>query len=215
MNIIDIAKSRKTCKVYDASRRLTTAQIEDIKTLLRYSPSSVNVQPWHYFLIESEAGKEKVLPGFMEFNRPKVLDSTLTVIFAVRNTLGDAHVELITEQEDKDQRFLDEAGKSGVAAGRKKFIDLNSNDQEHLNKWNEKQAYIALGTLLLGAAAIGVDATPIEGIITEELDKILDLPSKDLHSIVAVTIGYSSAENDYNAKLPKSRLPENEIFTTL
>ena len=215
MNIIDVAQSRKTCKVYDASRRLTIEQIEDIKTLLRYSPSSVNVQPWHYFLIESDAGKEKVLPGIMEFNRPKVLDSTLTVIFAVRNTLGDAHVELITEQEDKDQRFLDQASKEGVAAGRKRFIELNSNDQEHLNKWNEKQAYIALGTLLLGAAAMGVDATPIEGIITEELDKILDLPSKDLHSIVAVTIGYSSEENDYNAKLPKSRLPAEAIFTTL
>lgn len=215
MNIIDVAKSRKTCKVYDASRRLTTAQIEDIKTLLRYSPSSVNVQPWHYFLIESDAGKEKVLPGFMEFNRPKVLDSALTVIFAVRNTLGDEHVELITEQEDKDQRFLDEAGKEGVAAGRKKFIDLNSHDQEHLNKWNEKQAYIALGTLLLGAAAMGVDATPIEGILPDELDKILDLPNKNLHSIVAVTIGYSNETDDYNAKLPKSRLPEDEIFTSL
>lgn len=215
MNIIDIAKSRKTCKVYDASRHLTAQQIEDIKTLLQYSPSSVNVQPWHFFLIGSAAGKEKILPGFMEFNRPKVLDSTLTVIFTVRNTLGDAHVELITEQEDTDQRFLDEAGKAGVAAGRKKFIDLNSNDQKDLDKWNEKQAYIALGTLLLGVAAMGIDATPIEGILPEELDKILDLPSKDLHSIVAVTIGYSSEADDYNAKLPKSRLPEEEIFTTL
>ncbi|GAA5100782.1 oxygen-insensitive NAD(P)H nitroreductase [Wohlfahrtiimonas larvae] len=215
MNIIDVAKSRKTCKVYDASRHLTTEQINDIKTLLRYSPSSVNVQPWHYFLIESEAGKEKILPGFMEFNRPKVLDSTITIIFAVRNTLGDQHVKLITEQEDQDLRFLDEATKEGVAAGRKKFIDLNSKDQKDLNKWNEKQAYIALGTLLLGAAAMGVDATPIEGILTDELDKILDLPSKDLHSIVAVTIGYSNQDLDYNAKLPKSRLPAEEIFTTL
>lgn len=62
---------------------------------------------------------------------------------------------------------------------------------------------------------MGVNATPIEGIVPEELDKILDLPSKDLHSIVAVTIGYSSEADDYNAKLPKSRLPAEDIFTTL
>lgn len=215
MNIIDVAKSRKTCKAYDTSRRLTSAQIEDIKTLLRYAPSSVNAQPWHYFLIESDAGKEKVLPGFMEFNRSKVVDSSITIIFAVKNTLGNTYAELITEQEDKDQRFSDDAGKEAVAAGREKFIMLNSNSQEQLNKWTEKQAYIALGTLLLGTAAMGLDATPIEGLWLEELDKILDLPNKDLHSIVAVTIGYSNEAEDYNAKLPKSRLPSEKIFTVL
>lgn len=215
MNIIDVAKSRKTCKAYDTARRLTSAQIEDIKTLLRYAPSSVNAQPWHYFLIESDASKEKVLPGFMEFNRSKVVDSSITIIFAVKNTLGNTYAELITEQEDKDQRFSDDAGKEAVAAGREKFIMLNSNSQEQLNKWTEKQAYIALGTLLLGTAAMGLDATPIEGLWLEELDKILDLPNKDLHSIVAVTIGYSNEAEDYNAKLPKSRLPSEKIFTVL
>lgn len=214
MNIIDVIKSRKTCKIYDASRALTMGQIEDIKTLLRYTPSSVNSQPWHYFLVESKEAKEKVLPGFMDFNRPKVADSALTVIFAVKNTLGEEHASLITEQEDQDNRFVDAASKDGVNAGRKKFIEINSTSQEDLNRWCEKQAYIAVGTLLLGAGALGVDATPIEGIIPDELDKILGLEDQGLHSIVAVTIGYAS-KDDYNAKLPKSRLPEAEIFTVL
>lgn len=215
MNIIDLIKSRKTCKAYDASRTLDKAQIEAIKTLLRYSPSSVNAQPWHYFLLESTDAKNKILPGFMEFNRPKVLESSLTVIFAVRNTLGEAHVELITEQENKDNRFANETGKNNVAAARRTFINLNSESQENLNTWNEKQAYIALGTLLLGVEALGINATPIEGILTEELDSILGLSNKGLHSIVAVTLGYSKDTDDYNASLPKSRLPEEEIFTTL
>lgn len=215
MNIIDLIKSRKTCKAYDASRTLDKAQIEAIKTLLRYSPSSVNAQPWHYFLLESTDAKNKILPGFMEFNRPKVLESSLTVIFAVRNTLGEAHVELITEQENKDNRFANETGKNNVAAARRTFINLNSESQENLNTWNEKQAYIALGTLLLGVEALGINATPIEGILTEELDSILGLSNQGLHSIVAVTLGYSKDTDDYNASLPKSRLPEEEIFTTL
>ncbi len=215
MDIIDIIKSRKTCKVYDASRSFNQDQINAIKALLRYAPSSVNSQPWHYILIESSEAKDKILPGFMEFNRPKVSDSALTVIFAVRNTLGEAHVELITEQEDKDKRFADEANKNTVAAGRRTFINLNSESQEDLNKWNEKQAYIALGTLLLGVEALGIDATPIEGILPAELDKILNLSEKNLHSIVAVTLGYSKEGADYNATLPKSRLPEDEIFTVL
>lgn len=214
MNIIDVVKSRKTCKAYDSSRRLTAEQIKDIKTLLRYSPSSVNSQPWHYFIIESAEAKEKILPGIMEFNRAKVLDSTLTVVFAVRNELSDEHIARITEQEDMDQRFLDEAGKSAVDQGRRTFITLNSVTEENLNKWCEKQTYIALGTLLLGAAALNIDATPIEGIIAPELDQALNLKEKGLRSIVVVTLGYSSDAN-MNAKLPKSRLSEEEIFTIL
>lgn len=214
MNIIDVVQSRKTCKVYDANRPLTAAQIQDIKTLLRYAPSSVNVQPWHYFLLESKEAKEKILPGFMDFNRPKVLDSSLTVIFAVKNELGASHSELITEQEDHDHRFVDETAKKNVATGRNTFINLNSETPEALKRWTEKQAYIALGTLLIGAAALGIDATPIEGILTDELDNILDLKAKGLHSIVAVTLGYSS-DDDFNAKLPKSRLPEADVITVL
>ena len=214
MNIIDVIKSRKTCKIYDPSRALTADQIEDIKTLLRYAPSSVNSQPWHYFLIESVDAKENILPGFMEFNRPKVTNSSVTIIFTVRTTLGDQYAEFITEQEAKDQRFLDEAGKAGVDAGRKTFINLNSSTQEDINRWCEKQAYIAMGTVLLGAGALGIDATPIEGVLPDELDRILELPQQGLRAIAAVTLGYASAD-DYNAKLPKSRLPEDRVFTVL
>ncbi len=214
MNIVDVVKSRKTCKAYDSSRHLTAEQIEDIKTLLRYSPSSVNSQPWHYVIIESPEAKEKILPGIMEFNRAKVLDSALTIVFAVHNELSDEHISRITQQEDMDQRFLDEAGKSAVDQGRRTFINLNSVTQENLNKWCEKQTYIALGTLLLGAAALNIDATPIEGIIAPELDQSLNLKAKGLRSIVVATLGYSSDAN-LNAKLPKSRLPEAEIFTIL
>ncbi len=66
--------------------------------------------------------------------------------------------------------------------------------------------------MLLAAGIEGVDATPIggfdEAIITEELG----LVEQNLIPSVLMTLGYRS-ENDFNAKLPKSRLNAEEIFT--
>lgn len=68
--------------------------------------------------------------------------------------------------------------------------------------------------MLLAAGIEGIDATPIGGfdedIITEELDLI----AKGLIPSVIMTLGYRS-DADFNAKLPKSRLNKEEIFTRL
>jgi len=68
--------------------------------------------------------------------------------------------------------------------------------------------------MLIAAAIEGVDATPIggfdEGILTEELK----LNEQGLIPSVILTLGYRS-ENDFNAKLPKSRLKAEDVFTKL
>jgi nitroreductase/dihydropteridine reductase len=78
----------------------------------------------------------------------------------------------------------------------------------------EKQTYLALGTLLLAAGAYGVDATPMEGFDAARLDAEFGLRDKGLTSIVLVALGYRG-EADFNAKLPKSRLPGEVVFTFL
>jgi nitroreductase/dihydropteridine reductase len=78
----------------------------------------------------------------------------------------------------------------------------------------EQQAYLALGTLLLGAASLGLDATPMEGIDRDALDRELGLADRGLRSLVMVSLGYRS-DSDFNAALPKSRLPAERVFTHL
>lgn len=52
----------------------------------------------------------------------------------------------------------------------------------------------------------------MEGIEPQIIDKEFNLEEKGLKTSVIVTVGYSS-EEDFNAKLPKSRLPEEKVFT--
>jgi nitroreductase/dihydropteridine reductase len=81
-------------------------------------------------------------------------------------------------------------------------------------QWAEKQVYLALGTALLAAPMLGFDATPMEGFDSTALDAELGLAEKGLRSVVLLAVGYSSGE-DFNAKLPKSRLPAASVMTTL
>ena len=56
MDIISVALKRYSTKAFDASKKLTPEQAEQIKTLLQYSPSSTNSQPWHFIVASTEEG---------------------------------------------------------------------------------------------------------------------------------------------------------------
>ena len=57
MNFADLLPTRHTCKAYHRQRPLSEEQLAQLQEILRFSPSSVNSQPWHFFLVTSEAGK--------------------------------------------------------------------------------------------------------------------------------------------------------------
>ena len=81
--------------------------------------------------------------------------------------------------------------------------------------WLNHQSYINLGQFLLGAEALGIGATPMEGFDTELFDAEFDLADKGYASQVIVTLGYRDAETDYNGDLPKSRLPISDIISEI
>lgn len=75
MDIISVALKRHSTKAFDASKKLTAEEAEKIKTLLQYSPSSTNSQPWHFIVASTEEGKARVAKsaaGTYVFNERKM-----------------------------------------------------------------------------------------------------------------------------------------------
>ena len=215
MNIAELVRSRHTCKAYDPQRPLSEEQLAQLQEILRFSPSSVNSQPWHFFLVSSDAGKAKLVPALTEHNMEKVRSAPLTVVIATKTDLDDAHLQALLAQEELDGRFGgNEEAKKGSDAARRYYVGLNSTSAQKQQEWMARQAYIALGFLLMGAATLELDATPIEGFFPEKLDAALGLTELGLKSVVVASIGYGS-EQDFNAALPKSRLPAEQLLTRL
>ncbi len=71
--------------------------------------------------------------------------------------------------------------------------------------------YLALGTLLTAAAVLGIDACPMEGIAPPKYDEVLGLPAEGYRTVVACSLGYRSASDDY-ARRPKVRFSREDVI---
>lgn len=111
-----------------------------------------------------------------------------------------------------DGRFATPEAKAANDKGRKFFADMHRKDLHDDAEWMAKQVYLNVGNFLLGVAALGLDAVPIEGFDAAILDEEFGLKEKGYTSLVVVPVGHHSVE-DFNATLPKSRLPQNITLT--
>lgn len=217
MDIVSIALQRYSTKAFDASKKLTADEAEKIKTLLRYSPSSTNSQPWHFIVASTEEGKARVAKsaaGGYVFNERKMLDASHVVVFCAKTAMDDAWLEKVVDQEDADGRFATPEAKAANHKGRTFFADLHRKDRQDDHEWMARQVYLNVGNFLLGVGAMGLDAVPIEGFDADVLDAEFGLKEKGFTSLVVVPVGHHSVE-DFNKSLPKSRLPEEVVVTEI
>lgn len=217
MDLLNVSKTRYTTKAYDASKKIPKEQFDRLLQILRLAPSSINIQPWHFFIADHTAAKERIakaLVGKYAYNAPKVLDSSHTILFCTKADITQEHLDSLLNQDDISGRFKDEQAKQGQKNSRTGYIDYYRNEKGDIQRWAENQTFIALGQMLLAAGIENIDATPIGGFDEDILTKELALTEKGLIPSVLLTLGYRS-EKDFNAKLPKSRLNPEVIFTAL
>lgn len=217
MDTLVTAKTRYATKAYNAEKKIPQAQFDKLLEILRFSPSSVNIQPWHFLVAESDQAKQRIasaLTGNYVYNAAKVLHSSHTLVFCTRTDISAEYLEQLLQQDDTSGRFKDEAAKQGQRDTRHGYVEFYRNELKNLSSWMENQTYLALGQLLFAAGLEGIDATPMEGFDRDTLNKEFKLTEKGLKASVIVALGYRS-DSDFNAKLPKSRLPDQVIFTRL
>lgn len=214
MDIVTLTEKRYTAKAYDKTKKISDTDIEKLCTVLRNAPSSVNSQPWHFFVISTDEGKEQIKEAIMDFNRPRVMDASHVIVMCAHSEFTEEHFNTLLAQEEKDGRYINEEQKKAQDNGRRYFVGLNNTSAFHLLSWESKQIYLAAGFLFLAAQSMGIDSTPIEGFNVEKMNKQLGLSEKGLKSVLVISMGYHN-EEDFNASLPKSRLPKDQIFTFL
>ena len=217
MNIAQIAQARYTTKAFDPERKIPEAVVEQLCVVLRNAPSSVNSQPWHFIVAASPEAKLRVAratQGGFAYNEPKLRNASHVIVLCGRTRLDDAHLDAVIAQENSDGRFATPEAMAMQDKTRRFYVNLHQNEMKDDRSWIERQVYIALGGLLLAAGAVNVDACPMEGFDAAVLDAELGLAEKGLTSVVLVALGYRGAD-DFNARLPKSRLAEEALFTWL
>jgi nitroreductase/dihydropteridine reductase len=138
--------------------------------------------------------------------------SSHLLVFAAFNVITSeyiaSYIDMMEEQRSLENGALKELKDTLIS-----FFSTQTPEQNAI--WSAKQAYIGLGTALIAAAELKVDATPMEGFDPNLFNEVLNLSEKGLHASVIISLGYRDSANDYLATMPKVRLPIDEFSTRI
>lgn len=200
---------RYATKEFDSAKTIPADLWDQIENSLVLTPSSFGLQPWHFFAIRDREVREKLQPH--SWGQTQVTGCSHFVVLTAKTTLTEGDVDhfLARQVALRGGTLADLADYRALMVG---FIQRM--DQEALQQWAKAQTYIALGQLMQTAAALGIDACPMEGIVPAEYDQILGLAEKGLTTTVACAMGYRS-ENDKYATAAKVRFEKSEVVSRL
>lgn len=194
MDFLQLAQNRYTTKLY-SSKRVSDEDIAKLKEILRLTPSSINSQPWQFVFISDEPTKE-AFAKVSFINEERIRQASHLVVFMANSALPSF--------EEKLAKASTEAGVGFYHKVQKPKGDVS------LYAWMNNQVYISLGFFLSACASMGIDSTPMEGIINTEYDKLLNEPQYT--TLFAVAIVYRDPEDNNQLHLhPKSRLPLEDV----
>ncbi|RKR05533.1 nitroreductase [Flavobacterium sp. 90] len=206
MNLIENLKWRYATKAYN-NIKVTEDKVDQILEAINLSASSCGLQSYRVFVVSNPEIQQKL--GADSYNG-QISSCSHLLVFAAFTDMSSTYIDDYMAMTEK-QRGLDSGALSGFRNGLHSYFNNINAEQKAL--WAAKQAYIALGTALIAAAELKVDATPIEGFNAATIDAVLGLKEKGLHSTVILALGYRDSEKDYMAATKKVRLPINEMIT--
>jgi len=198
MNFGEIVKKRFAVKNFNG-KKISKENLDKLLEIIRYSPSSFNIQPWKIIVISNKEIKDKLSP--FSWNQPQINSCSHLLVFC-------ANKDILKNIENLEKTLI----KNGATKEKiKDYIDMMKNFEKTLNEneklcWAQRQVYIALGNALNGAKSLGFDSCPMEGFNPKEYSEILKLP-KNLIPTALCPVGYTDDKSNQ-----KARFQEKEIF---
>lgn len=205
MDIISSLKWRAAVRQYDTNKKVSSDNLEALLEAGNLAATSMGLQPFKIIAISNQDIKKQMVP--MSYNQQQVFESSHLLVFAIETDINEDTVQRYFNRIMKIRGLKSEDlenYKSSVTGY------LSEMDSETKKVWATKQAYIALGTVMSAAATLKIDSCAMEGFLADEYTKLLNLDSKDLMPVVALTIGYRS-ELEQMASLPKVRKTRDEF----
>ena len=200
MSFLDLAKRRYATKMYDPAKKVSADQIEELKEIIRLSPSSINSQPWKFTFVTNEVVKRE-LASKSYMNENSINDVGLLVVFSVMDD--------IEHFEQRNISILPELWRTA-------FYEpiIKSNGDIATKSWMENQVYLSLGYFLSACISMGLDATPMERIDRSAYKGIL--AQDGFSPLFAVSVGYADKTDwAHPTILPKSRFELDEVVQSI
>ena len=203
--ILNDLRWRYATKQFDATKKVSEHDLQEILEALRLSASSYGLQPWK-FLVITDAKVRKELQQHA-WNQPQIVDASHLLVLCGRTDVNEAYVKKYVEMLAATRKVPVESLK-GYQEMMLGFVAHK--DRAALIEWAKLQVYLALGNVLTVCSHKKIDTCPMEGFDATAFDKVLELEKMHLTTAVLCPIGYRSADDKY-ASAAKVRFSMDDI----
>ena len=200
---------RYATKKFDATKKISTEDLNILKEAIRLSSSSYGLQPYKIIIVENPELRAQLLGA--AYGQSQVVDASHLIVFANETNINDQTIEKYITRIG-DTRNIPVESLTGFGNYMKGAINHLTEDTKNI--WASKQTYLALGNLLNAAAELKIDVTPMEGFVPAQVNEILGLNALGLNASLLATVGYRHTE-DATQHLKKVRKSNEELFITL
>lgn len=195
---------RFAVKDFDPNKKIDSEDLKKIIYATRMAPTSFGLQPFHVFVISDNRTKEKIKKH--SYNQNQITECEYLLVFCAKSDTQKRTGEYI-KLAGKGKSFIQKGKLKGFETMVRGFFATRRDDDFALN-WAKQQTYLALGFALAACAELKVDSCPMEGFISDKVDKDLGL-DESTKSSVLLAIG--TRKN--NPTRDKIRFDEEELIT--
>lgn len=192
-----IVLNRRSIREYDPTVKISKEEMTQILEDATRAPSSVNLQPWRFVIVESEEGKEKLRP-FMRFNKKQNDTSSAMILL-----FGDMECYRLTEdiynQAVRDAHMPKDVRDKQVS----NIVPLYSSfSREKMDDFVRLDCGLVGMQLMLVARSYGYDTNPIGGFIEEGLAESVGLDPNRYVPMMVIAIGKAMESGYHSLRLP-------------
>jgi len=200
-DFMEIVKGRRSIRNYDTDVKISKEEMTQILEEATFAPSSVNMQPWRFLVIDSEEGKATLAP-LAKFNQVQVETSSAVIavfgdmnaVDQLENIYDTAVAKGLMPQEVRDRQ---------VPAIQGMYSSVSAND---LKDSILIDSGLVSMQLMLVARAHGYDTNPIGGYEKDQIAEAFGLEKERYVPVMLLSIGKA-----VDAGYPSVRLPINDI----
>lgn len=192
-----IVTGRRSIKNYDKSVKISRDEMTEILTLATLAPSSLNMQPWRFLVIESPEAKATLAP-LARFNQTQV--ETSSAVIAVFGDLNNFENfgEIYGTAVEKGYMPLEV--KERIHASFSGYFETIS--REDMEDVVLVDGGIVSMQLMLAARAYGYDTNPIGGYEKEKIAEAFGLDKDRYVPVMLISIGKATDNGHLSVRLP-------------
>ena len=200
-DFMEIVKGRRSIRNYDTDVKISKEEMTQILEEATLAPSSVNMQPWRFLVIDSEEGKATLAP-LAKFNQVQVETSSAVIaVFGDMNAVDQ--LENIYDTAVEKGLMPQEVRDRQVPAIQGMYSNVSAND---LKDSILIDSGLVSMQLMLVARAHGYDTNPIGGYEKDQIAEAFGLEKDRYVPVMLLSIGKA-----VYAGYPSVRLPINDI----